>query len=156
MLAFEVARLLQSYGLAVKGLILIDSPPPIDHKALPEEIVSHVLSKHTSIENAFTSETSKKALETIKNRFRYHAMMLQNYHPEPLVDNIPCVMLKCSRSMDTESLCGLAYPWISDDDFRDKSVAQWEHLVGGSIPVLDIDCNHFEVFDPKYVRFSPY
>ncbi|KAJ3580046.1 hypothetical protein NPX13_g523 [Xylaria arbuscula] len=151
-LAFEVARMLQSYGLAVKGLILIDSPPPIKHEALPQEIVSHVLSKHTGPENGFASETSKKALETMKRRFRDHAMMLQNYQPEPLVDSIPCVMLKCSCSMDTQSLCGVTYPWISDDEFRDKSVAQWEQLVGESIPVLDIDCNHFEVFDPKHVE----
>ncbi|KAK5631478.1 hypothetical protein RRF57_007192 [Xylaria bambusicola] len=152
-LAFEVARILGSHNLgpAVKGLIFIDSPPPIDHEPLPQEIISYVLSKYTGAGKTYTSETSKKALETVKKRFHHHATMLQNYHPEPLHDSIPCVILKCSRSMDTKALCNVSYPWISDDDFRTKSVAQWEQLVGRNIPVLNIDCNHFEVFDPKYI-----
>ncbi|KAI1111369.1 hypothetical protein F5Y14DRAFT_315219 [Nemania sp. NC0429] len=151
-LAFEVSRQLQSLGHVVKGLILVDSPPPINHEPLPQEIVSYVTGSKTTGETADVAGASKQARERLSKRFQYHATLLQNYHPDPRTDNVPCVMLKCSRSMDTETLCNVAYPWISDDEFRNSSVAQWEQLLGRSIPVLDIDCNHFEVFDTDYVH----
>ncbi|KAJ8124184.1 hypothetical protein ONZ43_g39 [Nemania bipapillata] len=151
-LAFEVARQLQSLGRSVKGLILIDSPPPVDHQAIPPEIISHIASGKPTSGTAYVTESSKQAREKIKQRFQYHAMLLQNYHPSSKPDDVPCVMLKCSRSMDTESLCGVTYPWISDDGFRERSVRQWEQLIGRSIPVLDVACNHFEVFDADYVE----
>ncbi|KAI1145212.1 hypothetical protein F4825DRAFT_474651 [Nemania diffusa] len=150
-LAFEVARQLQSLGRSVKGLILIDSPPPLDHQAIPPEIISYILGDNTASGPAYAIESSKQAREKIKHRFKHHAMLLQNYHPKPKTDNVPCVMLKCSRSMDTETLCNVAYPWVSDDDFRERSVWQWEQLIGRSIPVLDVACNHFEVFGADYV-----
>lgn len=152
-LAFEVSRQLQSLGHVVKGLILVDSPPPVDHTPLPQEIVSYVLRNKAISETTEVTEASKQARERLSKRFQYHAALLQDYHPEPRTDSVPCVMLKCSRSMDTETLCNVAYPWISDDEFRESSVAQWEQLLGRSIPVLDIACNHFEVFDPDHVSF---
>lgn len=152
-LAYEVSRQLQSLGHKVKGLILVDSPPPVDHEPIPQEIVSYVVGSKSTSETTYVAEASKQARERLSKRFQYHATLLQNYHPEPRADNVPCVMLKCSRSMDTETLCNVAYPWISDDEFRKNSVAQWEQLLGRSIPVLDIACNHFEVFDTDYVSF---
>ncbi|GAP82674.1 putative polyketide synthase [Rosellinia necatrix] len=153
-LAFEVSRQLRALGRTVKGLILIDSPPPVDHKALPEEIIAHILGGGGKAAGNTTPavEASNQARERIRQRFLYHAKLLQNYHPEPRAENVPCVMLKCSRSMDTETLCNVAYPWISDDEFRAKTATQWEQLMGRNIPVLDIACNHFQVFDAEYVE----
>ncbi|KAI0449721.1 hypothetical protein F5B21DRAFT_519804 [Xylaria acuta] len=151
-LAFEVARQLRSLSRPVKGLILIDSPPPVDHKALPPEVISYIVSNKTPGEATYITELSNQAREKIKQRFQYHAMLLQNYHPEPQTGHAPCVMLKCSRSMDTAVLCNVTYPWVSDGDFRERSVRQWEQLMARSIPVLDIACNHFQVFDADYIR----
>ncbi|KAI1746541.1 hypothetical protein F4782DRAFT_545231 [Xylaria castorea] len=150
-LAFEVARQLQSLGRLVKGLILIDSPSPVDHKALPPEVISHIVNNKTARGTTYVTESSKQAREKITQRFQYHAMLLQNYHPDPQPDNAPCVMLKCSHSMDTVMLCNVKYPWVSDDNFREKSVRHWEQLMGRSIPTLDIACNHFQVFDADYI-----
>ncbi|KAI1132517.1 hypothetical protein F5Y10DRAFT_293615 [Nemania abortiva] len=151
-LAFEVARQLRSLGQSVKGLILIDSPPPVVHQALPSEIISYILSNKTTNGTTYAAESSKKAREKIKQKFLHHAMLLQNYHPTPKADDFPCVMLKCSQSMDTAKLCNVTYPWVSDDDFRERSVWQWEELIGRSIPVLDVACNHFQVFDAEHVE----
>ncbi|KAI0103346.1 hypothetical protein GGR51DRAFT_573276, partial [Nemania sp. FL0031] len=151
-LAFEVARQLQSLGRSVKGLILIDSPSPVNHQALPQEIISHIINNKTASKTTYITESSKKAREKINQKFQYHAMLLENYHPKPKADNFPCVMLKCSVSMDTEKLCNVSYPWVSDDVFRERSVWQWEQLIGRTIPVLDVACNHFEVFDADHVE----
>lgn len=155
-MAFEVARQLQSLRRPVKGLILIDSPPPINHQALPSEVISHIVRDKTTSETTYAIESSKQAREKIRQRFQYHAMLLQNYHPEPRNDSPPCVMLKCSRLMDTAMLCNVSYPWVSDDSFREKSVRQWEQLIGRSIPVLEIACDHFQVFDVGYVSSKSY
>ncbi|TRX93222.1 hypothetical protein FHL15_005801 [Xylaria flabelliformis] len=151
-LAFEVARQLQALGRVVKGLILIDSPSPVDHKALPPEVISHIVNNKTASGRTYVTDASKQAREKITQKFQYHAMLLQNYHPRPRIDNAPCVMLKCSHSMDTVMLCNVKYPWVSDDSFREKSVRHWEQLMGRSIPVLDIACNHFQVFDADYIE----
>ncbi|KAJ8133352.1 hypothetical protein O1611_g271 [Lasiodiplodia mahajangana] len=150
-LAFEAARQLQSLGRTVKGLILIDSPSPVNHQALPQEIVSHIINSKTASKTTYVTESSRQAREKIEQKFQYHATLLENYHPKPKADNFPCVMLKCSLSMDTEKLCNVSYPWVSDDDFRERSVWQWEQLIGRTIPVLDVACNHFEVFDADHV-----
>ncbi|KAI0437520.1 hypothetical protein F4803DRAFT_570691 [Xylaria telfairii] len=150
-LAFEVARQLQLLCRPVKGLILIDSPPPIDHHALPLEIISYIMRNKTTSETTYAIESSKQAREKVRQKFQYHAMLLQNYHPEPRTGSPPCVMLKCSRLMDTAMLCNVSYPWVSDGSFREKSVRQWEQLIGRSIPTLEIACDHFQVFDTDHV-----
>ncbi|KAI0194248.1 hypothetical protein F4808DRAFT_474880 [Astrocystis sublimbata] len=150
-LAFEVSRQLQALGRRVKGLILIDSPPPVEHQALPPEVISYILTNKISNDKTYVTESSKQAREKIKQKFEHHAMLLQNYHPERRSRSVPCVMLKCSRSMDTELLCNITYPWVSNSDFREQSVSQWEQLMGRSIPVLDIACDHFQIFDTEHV-----
>ncbi|KAI1843804.1 hypothetical protein JX266_010063 [Neoarthrinium moseri] len=53
--------------------------------------------------------------------------------------------------MDTERLCGVAYPWLNDSAAREASIEGWHQLLGSKILVLEIDCNHFEVFDAAHV-----
>ncbi|RYP44237.1 hypothetical protein DL768_009270 [Monosporascus sp. mg162] len=150
-LAFEVSRQLRKLGTTVKGVILIDSPYPIDHQALPLEVISHVVKK-PSKGRKLLSDAAKQARDTIEAQFRRHARMLQEYNPDRNVEDVPCVMLKCTHTFDTETLCGVSYPWLSDDTFRDQCMRDWEQLIGKRIPVMDVDCNHFEVFDEKHIQ----
>lgn len=152
-LAFEISRQLRRLGRVVRGVVLIDSPPPVDHQGLPQEIISYVVEKKQQASGPrIVSEALKQARTKVDLNFQHHAMLLQNYHPEPRIgDDVPCVMLKCSQVMDTETLCNVAYPWLSDENFRTKSIEVWERLVGRQIPVLEVACNHFEVFDSEYV-----
>lgn len=152
-MAFEISRQLRRLGRVVRGVVLIDSPPPVDHQGLPQEIISYVVEKKQQASGPrIVSEALKQARTKVDLNFQHHAMLLQNYHPEPRIgDDVPCVMLKCSQVMDTETLCNVAYPWLSDENFRTKSIEVWERLVGRQIPVLEVACNHFEVFDSEYV-----
>ncbi|KAI1773561.1 hypothetical protein F4818DRAFT_452992 [Hypoxylon cercidicola] len=151
-LAFEVSRQLRRLGRVVKGVVLIDSPPPVDHQGLPQEIISYVVEKKQSNGPRIVSEALKLARNKVNLNFQHHATLLQNYHPQPQIGDAPCVMLKCSQVMDTRTLCNVAYPWLSDENFRTKSIGLWERLIGRRIPVLEVACNHFEVFDSEYVR----
>jgi thioesterase domain-containing protein len=156
-LAFEVSRQLLRQGVRVKGVILVDSPVPKGHEALPRQIISYVLdqrrnSSFNSNKVAANSEAAMRARASIESQFRRHADMLQCYNPEsnPHGD-VPCVIIKCAQSMDTMSLCGVEYPFLSSCESRDQSTGEWENLTGQRILILDVDCNHFEVFDDAIV-----
>ncbi|KAF3354947.1 Rho-type GTPase-activating protein 2 [Verticillium dahliae VDG1] len=143
-LALEVSHQLQQRGNSPKGIILIDSPLPIEHEPLPEEIISRVVRKFPSLHE---SGAAAKVRSCVEAQFRRHAGLLKGYSPLPLRGDVPCVSIVCKKTIDTQALCGVSYPWLSDSGFRDKSLKGWERLLGREIPVLEIDCNHFEVFD---------
>lgn len=152
-LAFEVSRQLARNGKPVKGLVLVDSPVPINHQALPEPIVSYILAKGDS---PTTSRVVQEARTRVRDQFLTHAAMLQKYSPEPMQSNgVPCVFVRCVQTMDTGRLCGTSYPWLNDAEVNKASIKQWERLLGRTIPVLDVDCNHFGAFDASAVRFVP-
>ncbi|KAL7939401.1 hypothetical protein V8C35DRAFT_326452 [Trichoderma chlorosporum] len=155
-LAFEVSRQLQLQGTRVKGVILVDSPVPKGHEALPRQIISYILDQRrngspSGNRVAANSEAAMRARASIESQFRRHADMLQCYNPKsnPHGD-VPCVIIRCAQNMDTMSLCGVEYPFLGSSESRDQSTREWENLTGQRIPVLDVDCNHFEVFDDAF------
>lgn len=159
-MAFEVSRQLLKLGKAVKGLVLVDSPAPINHTALPEEIITYLLNKgHSGASTKMVvSDAAQKARANIQGQFKLHASLLENYNPQVATPemgyvDVPCVILRCLRTMDTKGLCGVDYPWLNDAKFSEETVQLWEMLTGRKIPVLELNCSHFEVFEPDHVRF---
>lgn len=129
---------------------MIDSPAPVNHEALPREIARHVLSRGQPL----SSDAAKTKLATVEAAFARHAALLQNYAPrgagaEP--HQVPCVIINCTRTMDTEKLCGVSYPWLSDAGARDRNTVEWETLIGRRIPILNVDCDHFSPFEAAHV-----
>lgn len=153
-LAYEVSRQLRDRGVPVKGVVLIDSPVPVDHDPLPQEVIEHVV-------GAGASNKARKRSgirDRVEVNFARHAAMLQQYSKQASRnasrDAIPCAMLHCSRIMDTEALCGVSYPWLNDSEFRNMSIDGWGRLLHRRLLVLDLDCNHFEVFESAKVCSS--
>ena len=150
-LAFEVARQLRCSGCGVRGLILIDSPPPINHVPLPEEVINLVFGGDSSTtQRKIESKRAKKMRVQLKERFLSHAAMLQNYNPRA-EGELPCIFIKCTQTMDTKKSCGISYPWLSDASYRDQTREMWESLSGRPVTILGIDCNHFDVFEKQHV-----
>lgn len=160
-LAFEVSRQLQKRGKVVKGVVLIDSPVPVNHEGLPAEVISYVLAKGSGASGgrAVNSAAAQEARATIDTQFKRHASMLQGYHPHPASQSgpgdVPCVILRCIETLDTEKLCGVKYPWLGDSEFSKESIKKWEELTGRHIPVLELECAHFDVFESSNVS-SPF
>ena len=156
-LAFEVSRQLSKRGKTVKGVVLIDSPVPIDHQGLPAEVISYVLAKGSGGSGPRAiSSAAKEARATIDTQFKRHASMLQNYHPllasENGAEDAPCVILRCVETLDTEKLCGVSYPWLSDSNFSKETVKKWEEVIGRHIPVIELECAHFDVFESSNIK----
>ena len=131
-------------------MILIDSPFPIGHEALPAEVISYVVKKSTKGKEP-VSEAAKQACDIVEAQFKRHANMLENYNPRTDADDVPCVMLNCTQTLDTQNLCRVSYPWLSEESFREQCLTDWEELIGRRIPVMDVGCDHFEIFDNKHV-----
>lgn len=126
------------------------------HRALPPEVIAHVVNRGSSGGGRqLVSEAARQARDTIEAQFQRHAQMLQDYSPAAgNGDDVPCVLLQCAQTLDTERLCGVAYPWLSDAAAREQGVADWRRFVGRNVPILSLDCDHFQVFEEKHVSLS--
>ncbi|KAK6210644.1 Type I Iterative PKS [Pestalotiopsis sp. IQ-011] len=148
--AFEAVRQLIANGSEVKGLVLIDSPNPINHEPLPEEVIASI----TKSNHQPGAATERTAME---EEFHYNASLLGQYDAVPLSSSntakLRTVMLRSREVMDTENLCGVSYEWLSDQNARSDAIAAWEGLVGGHVEVLPIPGNHFEPFIRNNVSF---
>ncbi|KAM0544995.1 hypothetical protein ACHAPJ_011576 [Fusarium lateritium] len=138
--AYEAARLLAIRGVDVKGLVLIDSPNPINHIPLPAPIVDSIT----------RPAGQSGAMNALKQEFLSNASLLGSYKPEVFsrVTGSPLrtVILRSQNTLDTEAHFGVRYDWLSQQEARDDAIVAWENLVGGAVEVLPIPGNHFEPF----------
>ncbi|KAI1871187.1 uncharacterized protein JN550_004632 [Neoarthrinium moseri] len=79
-LAFEVSRQLRRLGTAVLGVVLVDSPVPNAHQALPREVVAHVVGTGVGDRAKLPgTAATQEALDRIEAQFIRHGRMLQEY-----------------------------------------------------------------------------
>jgi hypothetical protein len=102
------------------------------------------------------TEAAKQARSKIEMQFKFHGELLANYTPTTSSGDIPCAMLRCTQTIDTEALCGVRYTWLSDEQVRTHFVQEWEHLIGRKILSFDLHCDHFQVFEAQNVSHYTY
>ena len=139
--AFEIARQLREVDEQVQGVILIDSPYPVDHDPLPESVIEHIIG--TAPRDGVTGAIRQHVL----TQFRTNAAMLGAYKPSPSrrTEGLRFCMLRGREELDTEAMCGVRYTWLSDPVKRTNTITAWKSLVRQDFPILDIPGNHFEV-----------
>lgn len=145
-LAFEIARQLHSHGTHLQGLILLDSPCPINHEPLPNEIIQKVVS------TVFASHSGIQSC--VEAQFKRNANLLKKYNPPLDQLTIPTVMLLSQQTCDAGMMCGLKYAWLDDAAFRKKMTHEWRKVVGGLFQTLKVDGNHFDMFEAKHVSIN--
>ncbi|KAM0344911.1 hypothetical protein ACHAPU_007044 [Fusarium lateritium] len=143
--AFEAAKQLMVRGFDVKGLVLIDSPSPIDHEPLPAAVIASITRSSGQLGHPAPSSTN-----ALEEEFLCNASLLGIYRPESIPDatgrSLKTVVLRSREVLDAETLCGVRYDWLSRQDTRDDAMASWKGLVGGPVDVLPIPGNHFQPF----------
>ncbi|KAM3553318.1 hypothetical protein ARSEF4850_006972 [Beauveria asiatica] len=169
--AFEAARILMSRGHRVKGVVLIDSPPPIGHIPLSESIISAVTAQPAEKDAAAGPTTASKCVspvasairKLVQQSFRICAGLigdfgtsaeLQQRGLSKPVGPVPRVILLRSavgwtspRGYTGAAVGDMENPWLQDRRDRSLTTAGWEVLTGGPIQCVDIPGNHFQVFD---------
>nr|POF15331.1 orsellinic acid synthase [Quercus suber] len=139
--ALEAARQLTDKGYKVKGVVLIDSPFPDDHVALPTPVIDHIIG------SAAFASISSATRELLSSRFRHHAALLEAYQPpRSKFESLKAVLLQSQDTFDTKKLCGVDYPWLSDKETHVQSSMKWQQYFKQDIVIHDIPGNHFEPF----------
>ncbi|KAF8215370.1 hypothetical protein K438DRAFT_1801130 [Mycena galopus ATCC 62051] len=137
--AYEMALQLTSRGIQVKGILLIDSPSPINHIPLSDALIDTVLELDS---RAACSEVT----ELVKKQFSMNASMLGKYVPHATASLCPpLVLLRSSEGFHPEGVTDVP-TWLSDRTDPWTSVAGWQSLAHCSVKVLDIPGNHFQPF----------
>lgn len=154
--AFEMARLLTERGdCLVRGVVLIDSPPPLNHLPLARETVQAAMAvKHLDGARTRTREAAKFheaiGVLAVRNNMR-RAAMLGQYRPRR-EGELPRVVLL--RSSEGFRAAGYALPenkWLHDRRDVQTSSGAWEELVRAKIKVIDIPGDHFTPFELGHI-----
>ncbi|KAJ7206375.1 putative polyketide synthase [Mycena pura] len=136
--AYEIALQLTARGIQVKGILLIDSPSPINHTPLSDALIDTVINL-----DARAACSELRAL--VKKQFSMNARMLEKYVPHATASVCPPLVLL--RSSDGFRLKGVDIPaWLADRSDPQTSVVGWQSLAHCSVKVLDIPGHHFEPF----------
>ena len=151
--AFEAARVLQAQGHAIAGVVLIDSPPPINHKPLSADIINDVV--RGGGKGELVGDTIRSL---IRKSFTSCARMLEIFNPEAATSTSrPAPQTFLLRSinsyhLNTESDGGeFENPWLQDRSDPRTSIVGWEIVTGAKVPHADIPGNHFQAFDAANV-----
>ncbi|KAF2675312.1 putative polyketide synthase [Microthyrium microscopicum] len=158
--AFEVARILTSLEQAVKGVILIDSPPPLDHQPLSPDIIEAVTGNGKSSPNAMGNvirELTRQSFLSCADLLGAHRPTHFSHRPSP-----PAILLRSRdgwrRNGDTSDPRAVMNPqsvenaWLQDRSDPRTAVWGWEEVIGSSVRCFDIPGNHFKVFDAANIR----
>ncbi|KAI5814556.1 beta-ketoacyl synthase [Pyronema omphalodes] len=144
--AFEAARHLQRLGKRVSGIVLIDSPCPIDHQPLPTEV----------IETVSRSDLRSKAARHVENlvaqQFKSNTANLVKFNPAPWNTAPNIILLRSSEGYPMRDLRCASHKWLEDRRNRQDAVAGWEKLVGNKVDIMDIPGNHFEPFQKENIE----
>lgn len=144
--AFEAARRLSDAGFHIKGLLLIDSPYPVNHEPLPDKVIAHVVQSATSKTKAHPGQSTA----SLTDGFQRSAALLADYHATPFNEEqrmkIKTIFLRSQDTLDTQATCDVRYDWLSSQDARDVALEGWKRLVGPNHDTLSIPGNHFEPF----------
>ncbi|KAA1479595.1 alpha/beta-hydrolase, partial [Dentipellis sp. KUC8613] len=142
--AFEAARQLMKKGVAVKGVLLIDSPSPVNHVPLSDALLDSVAKLDGR--NAGTDIG-----RLVKTQFQMNSRMLGRYDPLAAGGPFPpIVLLRSSEGFNPAGVSDVP-KWLADRSDRTQAAAGWEKVVGTSIKVLDIPGHHFQPFHPDNV-----
>lgn len=151
--AFEAARVLQAEGHAIAGVVLIDSPPPINHKPLSAAII------HDVVRGGRKGELVGDTIRSLARKsFTSCARMLECFKPEAATSTSRpaprTFLLRATNSYDfnTESDGGeFQNPWLQDRSDPRTSIVGWQIVTGAKVPHTDISGNHFQAFDAANV-----
>ncbi len=149
-IAFEVARQLLDSGVVVKGVVLIDSPSPLNHLPLSDELIDYIV----KLDGPNSASSNRMSL-LVKRQFQMNSQILVSY--DPAMGSGPFPQLVLLRSC--EDYCPTGGPeipeWLSRRGDRLSAIMGWEKIVGAPVKCIDIAGNHFQPFQTSFVRVRP-
>lgn len=144
MAAFEVAQHLAASGVIVRGIVLIDSPSPIIHVAIPQNIIDeHILGPIVR-----ASSLGK----IMRIQLHQHATLLSDYVPQDPVVALPITLLRSVEAFAPEGVQGVP-GWLCDRKCSTDRTLGWNAVACSDVKVLDIPGHHFSPFQIANVNY---
>ncbi|KAJ8496323.1 hypothetical protein ONZ45_g12501 [Pleurotus djamor] len=136
--AYEVYRQLDKRNVPVQGLLLIDSPAPVNRVPLSDSLVDSFL-------DLGGRTVSPELGRLIKNQILLSSRLLESYSPRITGEEGPPIALL--RSSDGYNPTGIDVPaWLADRGDSELDIVEWTALTSAPLRVFDIPGNHFEPF----------
>lgn len=149
--AFEAARRLIDQGHGVIGVLLIDSPAPLNHQPLS----SHIIDAVTGQVRLPGTETARAIRSLTKRSFASCASLLGTFKPaSPSALPVPRVFLLRSREgwQDPSNPRAIENDWLQTRRSPRAALSSWETVTGSKVAWVDIPGNHFQVFDAANIE----
>ncbi|KZT25437.1 polyketide synthase [Neolentinus lepideus HHB14362 ss-1] len=144
--AFEMARQLMRKGVAVKGVVLIDSPSPVNHVPLSQSVIEAVV-------NLDARGAASDIARLVRTQFQENSAILGKYDPVSAGGPFPpLVLLRCRDGFNPAGVSEAIPTWLADRSDPRQAVAGWEGLVGASVKSFDIPGNHFQPFHAANIQ----
>lgn len=129
----------------MKGILLIDSPSPIDHVPLSDSLIESVV-------NLDARSAASELAKLVKTQFAMNARMLGRYNPHSSGGTCPpLVMLRSSEGYNPPGVLDVPV-WLSNRHDVGLATTGWDTLSSKPIEVFDIPGHHFQPFHPSNVR----
>nr|APH07629.1 PKS1 [Agaricomycetes sp.] len=146
--AFEMACQLLRRGFKVRGVILIDSPCPIDHVPLPEDLINFIVDQ----DRYSSTNLSAAIAQVVKSQFQRNSALLSRYNPDRTPNALPqLVLLRSREGYDPKGVTETPR-WLKERSDAMDIVSEWQRFTGSEIKVIDIPGNHFSAFDPINIK----
>ncbi|KAF8224464.1 polyketide beta-ketoacyl-synthase [Tricholoma matsutake] len=142
--AYEVSLQLAKQGVRVQGVLLIDSPSPIDHVPLSDSVIDSVLSPEAR-------KSGNKLGKLVKAQFVMNTRMLGRYVPRTTDEHCPTLVFLRSREGYNPSNMLEVPAWLADRQDPKLISASWETIAGEPIKVIDIPGHHFQPFETSNI-----
>ncbi|KAI2469619.1 putative polyketide synthase [Annulohypoxylon bovei var. microspora] len=149
--AFEAARRLVAQGHGVIGVVLIDSPAPLDHQPLSPRIIDAV----TGQAKVPVTDTAKAIRALTRRSFASCASLLDAFTPEsPDALPVPRVFLLRSRDgwQDPSDPEFFENEWLQNRRNPRGAISGWETVTASKVAWVDIPGDHFQVFDAANIE----
>jgi Thioesterase domain len=144
--AYEISLQLAKMGIQVQGIVLIDSPSPINHVPLSDSVIDSVLTLESR------TGAGSKLGRLVKTQFVMNAHMLGKYDPRATCGRCPTlVFLRSREGYNPPNILDVPN-WLAHRKDPKLASAGWETIVGKPIRVIDIPGHHFQPFETSNVR----
>ncbi|KAF9464084.1 beta-ketoacyl synthase, partial [Collybia nuda] len=143
--AYETALQLSLRGIRVQGLLLVDSPSPINHVPLSSALIDTVLRSEGH-------NTNSELGRLMRAQFAMNAQMLGEYDAQATSGVCPSIVLLRSKDGYKPSGVQDVPQWLADRTNVTLATTGWETLSGTSPKVIDIPGHHFQPFHPSNIR----
>ncbi|CAK4016278.1 polyketide synthase [Lecanosticta acicola] len=157
--AYQIAEILRQQGKQVQGLVLIDSPPPVDHRPLSASIIEAV----TGGNQCHRGDLAKQIQKLASMSFASCTQLLVNFQPLLPSRSSELVVKKCGpptvllRSVEGwkrpgEQDARVENAWLQDRSDPRTATDEWEVLLQQKLHCIDIPGDHFAPFEARNVQ----